>query len=99
MGKRGAGNTQYNRIQTIEVDGQMVRPVECMWVVYDPEGVPRNAFPSDVQMKLDVARAARSNWYGDTNAIIKLNQGWHLDIMTMKRFLAEVAPKIVPLED
>lgn len=97
--KQHTGNTQYNRIMKIVVDGKEVRPVECMWVVTDPQGTPRKAFPSDTSTRDNVARAARVNWFGDSNAIVALNEGWHLEIMTINRFVTEVAGKMVPLDD
>lgn len=89
----------YNVTTFIEVDGEQIRPREAFWVIYDPQKRPRRFFPSDATMKGNIARACRTAWYGDTNAILALNEGWHIELMGQKRFLAEVAPHIVPLED
>lgn len=77
---------------TIVVDGIEMRPRDAMFVFYNPEGVPAAHMPSD-STKLDhLTRAARSHWYSTDAALLALNEGWRVEIMSTVRFLKEIAP-------
>jgi len=82
------------RLAHIEVDGQQVRPRDAMWVVYDPDKNPVDMFPSDTVTRDNVARAARAYWMGDTEAILALNQGYHLELMTKAAFVTNVSHRL-----
>lgn len=83
-----------SKLITINVDGQDVRPRDAWWVVFDPKGEPLQAFTSDAVLRDNLPRAARMAWSGDTAAILALNEGHRIQLMTQKRFLREVAPKL-----
>jgi len=79
------------KLITIQVDGEATRPTEAWWVVYSPEDKPVKAFPSDTITGDNIARAARVAWYGDTAAILALNEGHRIELMSQKRFLKTVS--------
>lgn len=83
---------------TIVIDGQDVRPKDAMWVVTNPDGVVVDGFASDVSTRDDISRAARSYWSGQTEAILALNAGWRIKIVTRRTFLRDIAPKMQPEE-
>lgn len=87
-------STPGKSLTTITVDGKDIRPKDAWWVVFDPEDNPVKAFPSDVNIKTDIARACRIAWMGDTPAILALNEGHHIELMTQARFLRTVAPHL-----
>lgn len=75
----------------IKVDGEEIRPKDAMWIVYDPQDVPVDFFTSDIATLDDVSRAARVYWMGDTPALKALNLGFHLELVSPKRFMKEIA--------
>lgn len=93
-GKKVASNKPVSVF--IEIDGLQVRPRDTMWVVFNQKQVPVSAFPNDVNIKTDVARAARSYWMGSTEAILALNAGYSIRLVTLKEFISTVAAQMRP---
>lgn len=99
-GTKNTGNAAPSqRIRTITVDGEEVRPRDAYWVITDPQGVPRKAFTSDVGTLDMIPRAARTAFYGENRAIELLNKGWRIQIMSQRRFFAEFAGRLEPLPE
>lgn len=83
------------RTAYVEVNGEKVRPKDAYWVVLNPANKPVDFFTSDVNIRDNVASAARQHWMGDTAALLALNSGYHLFLVTKAEFVREVAPKMV----
>lgn len=83
---------------TVTLNGQEVRPKDTTWVVWDPQGEPVGYFESDTSIRTDVARAARVYWSGSTPAILALNEGYKITLVTNRTFLREVAAKLAANE-
>jgi hypothetical protein len=86
------------KMKYIELEGQKVRPVSTFWVVYDPKGQPRDFFPSSTNIMDNLPRAARTYWLNTDEVILKLHEGWRLNLVTSETF-KRIAPRVVPLED
>lgn len=81
-------------VSVITLDGQDVRPKDAFWVVWNPEGDPVDAFPSDAVIRDSVARAARTYWVGDTPAINALNNGWRLSLVSKRTYVRTIAARL-----
>lgn len=79
-----AGVGQYTRIA---VNGEQLMFREIVFVVFNPDGKAVDYVESTASIRDSIARAARTHWVGDTNAIEKLNDGWRIKIMSKKDML------------
>jgi len=80
--------------KTITVDGEVMRPTAAWWVVFGPDGKPLKAFPSALNIMDNIATAARVAWYGNSEAILALNAGHRIELMSSRRFFKTVAPDL-----
>lgn len=82
-------NKYGRKLITILVDGQEVRPREAVFVVRDPQGKVAGTLASDVNLLDDIAKAARSYWKDESEAIRMLNGGYRIELTTMAALLGQ----------
>lgn len=85
-------HTNGREMAVINLNGVDVRPVDTYWVTYNPEGLPSEFRQNDVNIRDNVARAARVMFFGNTAAIEQLNAGWRIRLVGKTEFLTKIAP-------
>lgn len=73
-------------IRSVFVDGVELRPNECVFVFRNPKGEVAGFKQSNHELLDNIASAARSYWAGQTPAILRLNEGWRVEFMTLEQF-------------
>ncbi|GAA1624363.1 hypothetical protein GCM10009733_021290 [Nonomuraea maheshkhaliensis] len=76
----------------VTIDGRDVPVRDTSWVVWGPDGQPYGIWDNDPRIADDPAKAARSFWPEPGQALRKLNEGWHLELMTGEQCRTQVLP-------